>query len=132
MLKSATAKKNKHDRMYRHRPTNSKEWALMNQIKQVPDIISKRIANIELRRNFLEGQNIRNNASEKMRLQNIYQNGRVPWLRDGRFRNITPVERQAFEDRVAQIDANPANRPYIRQNPIFRPIIGAQPPMYLA
>jgi len=132
MLKSAAAKKYKHDKMLRNRPTNRKEWALMNQLQQVPDIISRRIANIEFRRPFLEGQNIRNNANEKYRLQNIMQVRRVPHLRDGQFRATTNVEQQAFADRIAQLDANPANRPFIRQNPIFRPIIGPQPQMFLA
>ena len=82
MLKSATAKKNMHDRMLSHRPTNRKEWALMNKIREVPDIIAKRVASTELRRAFLEGQNARNNAAEKTRLLNILSRGRVPWLTD--------------------------------------------------
>ena len=68
MLKSATAKKNQHDQALKRRPTNVHDWRLMNQLKQVPSIIERRIANIELRRKFLEGQSIRNNAAEKERL----------------------------------------------------------------
>jgi len=84
---------------------------------------------MDLRRMFLEGQNIRNNANEKQRLQTILNTNSVPQLIDGRynFRRPSPVEAQAFTDRVAQLDANPANRTYSQQNPIFHPIIGDQP-----
>jgi hypothetical protein len=116
MLKSAASKKYHHNKALKHRPTNEKDWRLMNQAKQAPDIYNKRVANMELRRLFLEGQNIRNNASEKQRLTNILNNHNVNNLQAGRYRN-----------RIAQIDGNPANRSYLQQNPILAPIIGAQP-----
>jgi hypothetical protein len=127
MLKSAAAKKYHHNKALRSRPTNEHDWRLMNQINQVPDIVNKRVANIELRRLFLEGQNVRNNTSEKMRLQNSLAHHHVTWMRDGRFRRTGAVEEQAFAQRVAQLDQNPAHRSYLRQNPVFQPIIGAQP-----
>ena len=101
----------------------------MTQVNQAGDIWNKRVANMELRRLFLEGQAIRNNANEKQRLQTILNTNSVPQLIDGRYRFRQPsaVEVQAFADRVAQLDANPANRSYYQQNPIFRPIIGEQP-----
>ena len=129
MLKSAASKKHQHHRSLKRQPRNEHEWRLMNQLKQVPDIMSKRVANMELRRLFLEWQSIRNNASEKQRLQTILPTHSVPQLIDGRYRFRQPsqVEAQAFAQRVAQLDANPANRSYYQQNPIFRPIIGEQP-----
>ena len=126
MLKAAV-RKQMHDKALKHKPTNEKEWRLMNQLKQAPDIYNKRVANMELRRLFLEGQNIRNNASEKQRLQAILNNHNIPNLQDGRYRRASPVERQILEDRIAQFNRNPANRFYSQQNPIFAPIIGAQP-----
>jgi hypothetical protein len=127
MLKSAAAMKYHHNKSLKNRPTNAHDWRLMNQIKQTPDIINKRVANIELRRMFLEGQNVRNNANEKMRLQNILAHHNVPWMRSGRFRTPSNVEEQAFRDCVQQLDANPANRSHLQQHPIFQPIIGKQP-----
>jgi hypothetical protein len=132
MLKSAAAKKNMHDKMLSHRPSNRKEWALMNKIREVPDIIAKRVASIELRRAFLEGQNVRNNAAEKTRLMNILNSGRVPMLTDRQYRTNLAMRDQAFTERIQQIDDNPANRTYLQRNPVIRPIIGAQPQMYLA
>ena len=133
MLKSATAKKNAHHKALKHRPTNEHDWRLMNQLKQVPSIIARRIANIELRRKFLEGQNIRNNAYEKERLMGYRAEHRVDHMLQGRCRQIAQVRDQALADRVAQLDANPANRPYMQQNPTFRqPIIGEQARYFLA
>ena len=132
MLKSAAAKKNMHDKMLSHRPTNRKESALMNKIREVPDIVAKRVASIELRRAFLEGQNVRNNAAEKTRLINILNSGRVPMLTDRQYRRNLAIRDQAFNERIQQIDDNPANRTYLQRNPVIRPIIGAQPQMYLA
>ena len=129
MIKSAASKKHHHHRSLKRHPTNEHDFRLRNQIHQVPDIINKRIANKNIRRMFLEGQNMRNNANEKQRLQTILNTNSVPQLSDGRynFRRPTQVEAQAFTDRVAQIDANPANRPFSHQNPVLRPIIGDQP-----
>jgi hypothetical protein len=127
MLKAAAAKKQQHDKALKHKPTNEKDWKLMNQINQAPNIYNKRVANMELRRLFLEGKNIRNNASEKQRLQGILNSHNISYLQAGRYRRPSRVERQAFEDRVAQLDRNPANRSYSQQNPTMAPIIGAQP-----
>ena len=133
MLKSATAKKKHHDKALKRRPTNEHDWRLMNQLKQVPSIIERRIANIELRRKFLEGQNIRNNAAEKERLMAYRANHRVHQMLQGRARQMAQVRDQALADRVAQLDANPANRPYYQMNPTFQqPIIGEQPRYFLA
>jgi len=131
MLKSAAAKKYHHNKSLKNRPTNEHDWRLMNQMKQTPDIINKRVANTELRRMFLEGQNVRNNVNEKMRLQHILANHTIPELRSGRFRRQSNVEEQAFRDRVQQLDANPANRSHLQQHPIFQPIIGKQPQYFL-
>ena len=115
MLKAAAAaKKHQHNKALRHRPTNEKDFRLMK--KQAPDIYNKRVANMELRRLFLEGQNIRNNASEKARLQAILDNHNVNAFLDGRYRN-----------RITELTGNPANRSYYQRNPIFAPILGAQP-----
>jgi hypothetical protein len=127
MLKSIAAKKYHHNSSLKRQPTNKHEWRLMNQINQVPDLINKRVANIELRRMFLEGQNARNNAGEKTRIEGILKEHRAYQLRDGRAMNLSRVQRQALEDRVQQIDRNPANRSYLMRNPVLRPIIGEQP-----
>ena len=129
MLKAAASKKHQHHRSLKRHPTNEHDFRLRNQIHQAPDIINRRIANMDLRRMFLEGQNIRNNANEKERLQTILNTNSVPQLIDGRYRFRRPshVETQAFTDRVTQIDANPANRAFSQQNPVLRPVIGDQP-----
>ena len=116
MLKAAAAKKHQHNKALRHRPTNEKNFRLMNQMKKAPAIYNKRVADMELRRLFLEGQNIRNNASEKARLQAILDNHNVNAFQAGRYRN-----------RITELTGNPANRSYYQRNPIFAPIIGAQP-----
>jgi hypothetical protein len=131
MLKSAAGKKSKHSS--KRKISNEKEFSLMNQLKQVPDIIERRVASIELRRKFLEGQNIRNNASEKQRLMNYRLNHRADLMLGGRAGQLARVRDQALADRVAQLDENPANRPFLQQNPIFRqPLIGEQPRYFLA
>ena len=131
MLKTAaafTSKKGKHKRKI----TNEKYWSHQNQLKQVPDIIERRVASIEMRRKFLEGQNIRNNASEKQMLMNYRAHHNVDPLLRGRARHLAQVRNQALADRVAQIDENPANRPYMQMNPMFRqPLIGDQPRCFL-
>jgi len=132
MLKSAAAKKQAHDEALNRRPTNEHDWRLMNQIRQAPNIIERRIASIELRRKFLEGQNIRNNANEKERLMAYRANHHVDQMLQGRAREIAQVKDQALAERVAQLDANPANRTYMQRNPTFRPIIGEQPRYFLA
>lgn len=133
MLKSAAAKKRRHDSIERKRPTNQREWKIMNQVNQAPEIIKNRIANMELRRAFLEGQNIRNSESEKMRLRGILERSRVPTLMAGRFRGLHPQERAAMLGRIMHLDNNPGNRPYIAQHPAFtNPIIGSQPRLYFA
>jgi phage terminase Nu1 subunit (DNA packaging protein) len=133
MLKSAAAKKKRHDSNERKRPTNQHEWRIKNQVKQAPELIKNRIASMELRRAFLEGQNIRNNASEKMRLQGILQQNRVPTLLDGRYRHLHPEEVAALQQRITHLDNNPGNKSYLTHNPVFpEPIIGAQPHYYFA
>ena len=127
MLKQAAAKKSNK----RH-PTSDRHFKYLNQLKQVPDIIEKRVANIEMRRKFLEGQNIRNNASEKQKLMNYREHHRVDQMLHARARNLAQVRDQALADRVAQIDANPTNRSYMQMNPMFRqPLIGEQPRYFL-
>ena len=120
MLKAAASQRYKHDKALKHKPSNMKDWQHANQLKKLPDIISKRIANMELRRQFLEGQSIRNRANEKMRLQNnLLEHHRVPDLMAQRFRA-----------RVRELDENPANRAFIEQHRIMQPIIGRQPSYY--
>ena len=119
MLKSAAAKKYHHNKSLKNRPTNEHDWRLMNQIKQTPDIINTRVDNTELRRMFLEGQNVRNNANEKTRLQTVLAHHNIPEMCSGRLRRPSNVEEQAFRDRVPQLDANPANRSHLQQRPIF-------------
>jgi hypothetical protein len=128
MIASYKAHKKKHDNSLKRHPTMKHEQRIMNQVNDVPDIINKRVANMELRRLFLEGQNIRNSASEKQRLNSILAEHSVPMLPGGRFRpGLNNVMQQALADRVTQLDDNPANRPFVKQHPTFRPIIGEQP-----
>jgi hypothetical protein len=127
MLKAAAAKKQHHNKALRHKPSNEKDWRMMNQMNQAPSIYNKRVASMELRRLFMEGQNIRNNASEKQRLQSILDSHNIPHLQTGRYRRPSQVEAQAFQDRIVQLNRNPSNRFHSAQNPIFAPIIGAQP-----
>ena len=119
MLKAAASQRYKHDKALKHKPSNMKDWQHANQLKKLPDIISKRVANMKLRRQFLEGQSIRNRANEKMRLQNHLLNHNVPGLMAERFRA-----------RVRELDENPSNRAFIEQHPIMQPIIGRQPSYY--
>ena len=130
MLKAAAATTG--SKKHKRKMTSDKYFNYQNQLKQVPDIIERRVASIEMRRKFLEGQNIRNNASEKQRLINYRENHQSDRLLDGRARQLARVRDQAIADRVAQLDANPANRPYVQMNPIFeRPLIGEQPRYFL-
>lgn len=127
MLKAAAAGK-KHKR----KMTSDKYFNYQNQLKQVPDIMERRVASIEMRRKFLEGQNIRNNSSEKQRLINYRENHQADRLLGGRAGQLARVRDQAIADRVAQLDANPGNRPYMQMNPMFdRPLIGEQPRYFL-
>jgi len=130
MLKAAAAATG--SKKHKRKMTSDKYFNYQNQLKQVPDIIERRVASIEMRRKFLEGQNIRNNASEKQRLINYRANHQADHLLAGRPRQLARVRDQAIADRVAQLDANPANRPYLQMNPIFeRPLIGEQPRYFL-
>ena len=131
--KECSSKEKQHDINERKRPNNQREWKIKNMIKQAPEIINNRIASMELRRAFLEGQSIRNNASEKMRLQGILQQNRVPSLLDGRYRHLQPSEVAALQQRIAHLDSNPGNKSYLTHSPVFNePIIGAQPKYYFA
>ena len=128
MLKAAAGGK-KHKRKMM---SNDKYFKYQNQLKQVPDIIERRVASIEMRRRFLEAQNIRNNANEKQRLINYREAHQADRLLGGRAGQLARVRDQAIADRVAQLDANPGNRPYIQMNPMFdRPLIGEQPRYFL-
>ena len=130
MLKSAAAKKSKHSS--KRKITMEKEFSHMNQLKQVPDIMERRVASIEMRRTLLEGQNIRNNASEKTRLMNFRANHNADTIGFGRAAGLARVVHQAVDDRIAQIDANPANRPYMQQHPLFaQQLIGEQPRYFM-
>jgi len=117
MLKSAAAKKRRHDSNERKRPTNQHEWRIINQVKQAPELINNRIASMELRRAFLEGQNVRNNAGEKQRLQAILAQNRVPTLLDGRYRHLTQHEIEELEGRIAHLNRNPGNKSYLTHTP---------------
>jgi len=128
MLKAAAAAGKKHKR----KMTSDKYFNYQNQLKQAPDIMERRVASIEMRRKFLEGQNIRNNSSEKQRLINYRENHQADNFLTGRARHLARVRDQAIADRVAQLDANPGNRPYMQMNPMFdRPLIGEQPRYFL-
>jgi len=130
MLTAAAAKKGKHSS--KRKITNEKYWSHQNQLKQVLDIIERRVASIEMRRKFLEGQNIRNNASEKQKLMNYRIHHNVDQMLQGRARDLARVRDQALADRIAQIDANPSNRSYMQMNPMFaQPLIGEQPRYFL-
>jgi hypothetical protein len=72
MLKAAASQRYKHDKALKHKPSNMKDWQHANQLKKLPDIISKRIANMELRRQFLEGQNIRNRSQREDETEQPY------------------------------------------------------------
>jgi len=127
MLKQAASKKS-----HKKHPTSDRDWKCLNQLRQTPDIIEKRVANIEMRRKFLEGQNIRNNASEKQKLMNYRIHHNVDQMLQGRARDLARVRDQALADRIAQIDANPSNRSYMQMNPMFaQPLIGEQPRYFL-
>jgi len=127
MLQSAAAKNYRRNYNLKRRPTNEHEWRIMNQVKQAPQLIQNRIASTELRRTFLEGQNVRNNESEKRRLQGMLDQSRYNALNRGRFQ-LRPRDAAALQARIAHIDENPANRDFNHMNPAFaRPIIGAQP-----
>ena len=130
MLKSAAAKKSKHTS--KRDMTMDTEFSYMSQLKQVPDIMERRVASIEMRRKFLEGQNIRNNASEKTRLMNYRLNHNADVMLGGRAAQLAQVTHQALDRIIAQIDANPANRPYMQQHPLFgQQLIGDQPRYFL-
>ena len=121
--------KSLHDKMLSRKPSNRKDWQLKNQWMQSPELLKNRIASLELRRQFLEGQNKRNNENEKMRLFNIRANYSIPWLNAGRYRPLAQNEIALITNRMVELKRNPANRPLLDQKDrqLLDPIIGNQP-----
>lgn len=97
-----------YKKMHGRRATSDRDFRLLNQMQQIPEMAKRLHQNLAMRQNFLNTQESSNALNEIERLKGILSLHRDPRLNDGRA--LIPRIKY-LEGRMAQLKPQPLSGP---------------------
>ncbi len=97
-----------YKKMHGRRATSDKDFRLLNQMQQIPEMAKRLHQNIALRQNFLNQQQSSNALNEIERLRGVLREHRDPILNDGR---ALKTRMKYLTNRMAELKPQPLSGP---------------------